>query len=109
MKKNNIYPIKNIYTKTYPAMLRGVGGKRQQTSGVVRSCEVMPNLPAPGGRLAKQSSQESVSSEGSKWVQMKLTNESLNWMVFPILKLSINTLYVPYVTKVWLHKCHRSI
>lgn len=58
----------------------GTGGKPRSTSGVQRSCEVMPDLPASGpaasGRkLVKQSSRDSndgsVSSEGSKWVANK--------------------------------------
>ena len=65
-------------TSQHPAVFRGAGGKSRQTSGVVRSCEVMPsNLQphsasaVPGGhRLVKQSSRDSndgsVSSEGSK-------------------------------------------
>ena len=47
--------------------------KRQTTSGVQRSTEVMPILPSSGGRLVKQGSRDSndgsVSSEGSKWVE----------------------------------------
>ena len=53
----------------------------------------MPDLPAPGGKLAKQRSTESVSSEGSKWVPKILTNISLNWMVFFIL-ISKTQLYL---------------
>ena len=50
------------------AVFRGGGAKRPLSSGVQRSCEVMPDLPR--NRLVKQGSRESndgsVSSEGSK-------------------------------------------
>ena len=45
---------------------------RKATTGVQRSCEVMPNLAAPHLMAPKQSSRDSnegsVSSDGSKWV-----------------------------------------
>lgn len=68
------------------------GGKRTTTSGVQRSCEVMPTLPAPGGRLVKHSSRDSndgsvSSNEGSKWVENKThTKSGWNFVIKSALK-----------------------
>ena len=60
--------ITNPVISPLPAVFRGGGNKRPLSSGVQRSCEVMPDLPR--NRLVKQGSRESndgsVSSEGSK-------------------------------------------